>query len=246
MEAVKPVEAERPVEPVKTATTAQLAPAEGTANAVAGKSGVGGVVAFEGTVPAPRKLDMSKDKACVKLSPNAEIRDVEAKDGKLKNVLVYVKSGLAPDAKPEVSTEAATLDQKGCMYEPRVLGVQVGQPLVILNSDPLLHNVHAFAKAGEFNQAMPKPGKIEKKLKKPQVPIAVKCEVHPWMEAHVGAFDHPYFAVTDAEGKFEIAGLPAGEYELEMWHATLGTQNAKVSIKVGAGSNVNATFKAAK
>jgi hypothetical protein len=104
--------------------------------------------------------------------------------------------------------------------------------------------VHAFAKSGEFNQAMPKVGKIEKRFKKPQVPISVKCEVHPWMQAWVGAFDHPFFAVTDGMGAYAIEGLPAGSYELEMWHPALGAQTVKAVVNDGAATAANATFKA--
>lgn len=215
------------------------------ADAVAGGSGVRGVVRFEGKVPDARPIDMSKDPKCVKMNPKAAIQDVKVKDGNLENVFVYVKSGLPADAKHPVRPEKVVLDQTSCFYAPQVLGVQTGQTLEIVNSDPVLHNVHAFAKGAEFNLAMPKQGqRLEKKFKKPQVMIQMKCEVHPWMEAWVGAVDHPYFATTNAAGAFELPGLPAGTYELELWHATLGTQTAQVTVSDGAAAQVSVTFKA--
>jgi plastocyanin len=249
-ETKKPAEAVKPAEPVKPAETATktaepVKPAEPAQPVLAAGSGIKGTIKFEGTPPPAQAVDMKKDPACVKANANATESPVEAKDGKLKNVIVYVKSGLPQGFSAPAKTEPATLDQKGCMYEPRVLGVQVGQPLVILNSDPLLHNVHAFAKGGEFNQAMPKPGKLEKKLKKAQLPVDVKCEVHPWMHASLGVFDHPFFAVSDASGAYAIDGLPPGTYELGMWHQTLGEQTASVTVQAGNASIADATFKLA-
>jgi hypothetical protein len=114
----------------------------------------------------------------------------------------------------------------------------VGQELEILNSDPTLHNVHAFAKPGEFNQAMPKQGqKIVKKFKKKQTMVDIKCDVHKWMHASAGVLDHPFFAVTNDKGEFEIPGtLPDGEYEIEAIHGKLGTKTVKVKVAGNAGS----------
>lgn len=248
VEAVKPVE---PVKPVETATkTAEKPaekPAEPVAAAVAGGTGVSGVISFEGTPPPPRPVDMSTKKECLKANPKPTEQDVLVKDGKLEGVLVYVKSGLPAGTKYEPRTDTVELDQKGCLYLPKVVGVQVGQPFDLVNSDAFVHNVHALAKGADgFNQAMPKPMKLTKKFKKAQGVIDVKCDVHAWMLAHVGVFDHPYFAVTGADGKFAIEKLPAGSYELAMWHPTLGDQTAAVVVKDGAGSVVNATFKNAK
>lgn len=233
-------------EPTATATKAEAAPTGAAMGAaIAGGSGVVGVVKYDGAVPAPRAVDMSKDVNCTKLVAKPTLADVEAEGGNLKNVFVYVKSGLPAGQQFPAKTEKVTLDQKGCLYHPSVLGLQVGQTLSILNSDPLLHNVHAFAKGAEFNMAMPKQNQIiERKLKKQQVMVPVKCDVHSWMQAWIGSVDHPFFAVTGADGAFKLEGLPKGSYELELWHPTLGTQTANVTVNDGAASSVTVTFKA--
>ncbi|MCK6544654.1 carboxypeptidase regulatory-like domain-containing protein [Myxococcota bacterium] len=243
--AAEPAKTETP--PTTTATKAEAAPAGGAAQgaAIAGGTGIVGVVKYEGAVPAPRPVDMSKDVNCTKLVKAPTIADVEAEGGNLKNVFVYVKSGLPAGQQFPAKTDKVTLDQKGCLYHPSVLGLQVGQTLSILNSDPLLHNVHAMAKGAEFNMAMPKQNQvIERKLKKQQVMVQVKCDVHSWMQAWIGSVDHPFFAVTGADGAFKLEGLPKGTYELELWHPTLGTQTTSVTVNDGAASSVSVTFKA--
>ena len=247
-EPVKPApvaEQPKPAEqPKLAATSTKAAQPAAAAESVPGGSGVVGVVRFEGAVPPPRAIDMSKDPACVKMSPKASVQEVEVANGNLAGVFVYVKSGLPEGQTYPVRAEKVVLDQKGCLYHPSVLGLQVGQPLQVVNSDALLHNVHAFAKGSEFNQAMPKQHQtVEKKLKKQQVLVDVKCEVHPWMHAWVGVVDHPFFAVSDQSGAFTVKDLPAGEYTLEAVHEKLGTKTAKVTVTAtGTAAPVEFTF----
>ena len=112
-------------------------------------------------------------------------------------------------------TDPAVIDQKGgCLYGPRVVGLQVGQPLKFTNSDQTLHNVHGMPKVNApWNFAMPKfvKQKENKDPTKPEVMIHVKCDVHPWMSGYVGVLEHPFFAVTDKDGNFTIDGVPPGE-----------------------------------
>ena len=199
-------------------------------------AGVKGTVSYGGKASG-KAVDMSSDPKCKKLSPDAKENDVVVNGGKLQDVFVYVKN--PPKGKFKAPKKAAKLDQVGCRYIPKVLGVMVKQPIEIINSDPTLHNVHAFAKRGEFNQAMPKQGqKIKKKFKKEQVMVPIKCDVHSWMQAHVGVLSHPFFATTGKDGSFEIPGdgLTDGEYELVFWHSKLGEKTAKVKVSGGAGT----------
>lgn len=219
-------------------------PAAADPAAQGGNGSIKGVVAFEGAVPAPTKLDMSKDPACGKINKEGTVAEVAVTDGKLADVFVYIKSGLKEGATFPARTDVPTLDQRGCIYVPLMIGLQTGQKVKIINSDPTLHNVHALAKRGEFNTAMPKKDSvIEKSFPKPEVPIEVKCEVHPWMKAHFGVVDHPFFAVTGADGSFTIEGVPAGKYTLELVHGKLGTQTVEVTVSSGAAAEAQASFK---
>jgi plastocyanin len=204
---------------------------------------VTGKISFTGAKPAVAKIKMNADPKCVKMHGGKDV-DAEAVivngNGTLKNVFVYVKSGLS--GKFPVPANTVTFDQQGCTYHPHVLGMMVGQKLEVKNSDPTLHNVHSLAKNTKgFNVAQPKQGmKMTQTFDKAEVMVKVKCEVHNWMNAWIGVLDHPFFAVSDDKGTFEIKNLPAGEYELEAWHEKYGTQTMKV--KVGASETKTADF----
>jgi hypothetical protein len=140
------------------------------------------------------------------------------------------------------------LDQKGCDYTPHMLTMRAGQPLKIRNSDDTLHNIHPRPTAnGEFNIGQPKPGETvregDKGFSKPEVMIPVGCDVHPWMRAYISVFDNPFFTVSSEDGKFEIKGLPSGEYEIEAFHGKLKSQAQKVTVKDGETATLNFTFK---
>ena len=210
-------------------------------SAVAGD--VTGKVAFDGKAPAAARLRMDADKVCARAhkAPVSGEDVVVNKNGTLKNVLIYVKDGLG-GKKFNAPSSKMVFDQEGCIYKPHVMGIMVGQELEVLNSDPTLHNVHSLSKANtQFNQAMPMKGmKLSKKFEKVET-FKVKCEVHPWMAAYIGVFNHPYYAVTDDNGNFTIKGLPAGSYTLEAWHEKYGTQTMKVTVD--AAGKAIADFK---
>ena len=155
-----------------------------TVPAFAGGS-VSGTIKFDGEPPTRRTVKMDADPKCTAANPDGRLGEVfVVNDGKLQNVFVYVKEGLG-DQEFEAPKEPVHLDQKGCMYSPHVIGVQVGQTVEILNSDDTLHNVHSLAKnTKQFNSAMPMKGmKIKKRYQKPEIMAKVKCDVHPWMAA---------------------------------------------------------------
>jgi Carboxypeptidase regulatory-like domain len=136
-----------------------------------------------------------------------------------------------------------TLDQKGCQYVPHAMGIMVGQPYRILNSDGILHNIHTLPKVNaSFNRAMPATSKeTSTTFPKPEPIFQIKCDVHPWMSAYIGVFAHPFFSATSTDGKFTISGLDPGTYEITAWHEKLGTQTA--SITVGANDKKTQDFK---
>ncbi|MBM3820449.1 MAG: hypothetical protein FJW14_15720 [Acidimicrobiia bacterium] len=205
-------------------TTNPVDPA--TAGTIAGR------VTFEGTAPPGQPIRMDSDPNCARQSSGATEQQVMVgANGALQNVFVYVKDGLGTLRFP-VPTVAAVLDQKGCVYTPRVLGVQVGQAMEIVNSDPTLHNVHAVPVSNrEFNMGYPIQGmKHTHTFSTREVMVPFKCDVHGWMRAWVGVLDHPYYGVTAADGGFTFEGLPPGTYTVEAWHESLGTQSQTVTI----------------
>ena len=209
---------------------------------------VQGKITFDGNAPKMKPLRMDADPVCVannEIQPRKEWLVLDENNG-VKNVLVFVKeskSGTLVDI-DYVPKDKAVIDQKGCVYVPHVLGVMVGQQLDILNSDGTLHNIHALPKVNkEFNKAMPRSKKqMSVTFDKVEAPFKVKCDVHPWMGAYLGVFDHPYFAVTDDSGSYSISGLAPGKYVIEAWHEKLGSQSADITVD-DSGVSQDFTFK---
>lgn len=205
---------------------------------------VTGKINFSSTKGAVTKIKMNADPKCVKMHAGKDVESDQVvinSNNTLANVFVYVKTGLAGKKFPTPSTPVK-LDQKGCTYHPHILGMMTKQPLEIFNSDPTLHNVHSLPKnSKQFNIAQPKQGmKMKQTFDKSEVMIKVKCEVHNWMSAYIGVLDHPFYAVSNDQGQFNMKGLPAGEYELEAWHEKFGTKTMKVTV--GASDTKTADF----
>jgi plastocyanin len=226
--------------------TQEAAPAAPVTNPVdpATAGAITGKIAFEGTAPPPQPLKMGSDPACEKVGTGATTETIVASNGALKNVFIYVKDGLG-DLRFPVPATPVTLDQRGCRYAPHVFGIQVGQPLEIVNSDPTLHNVHALAMTNrEFNTGQPIQGmKTSHIFTTKEVMLPFKCDVHGWMRAYVGVVDHPFFAVSGDDGSFELKGLPPGTYTIEAWHETLGAQTQSVTIGAKETKDVAFSFK---
>lgn len=191
-----------------------------------------------GKTPGRRKLNMAADPVCAgkHTAPALSERLIVGEEAALQNVFVYVSSEVK--GKFDVPEEPVVLDQNGCVYKPHVLGVMAGQTIRILNNDGTLHNIHPKPKVNaEFNQAMPKfLKKKDKVFDKAEQMIPIKCDVHPWMQAFVGVMDHPFFAVSGADGSFEIKGLPDGTYTVTAWHEICGSMEQEVTVKDGAAS----------
>ena len=204
-----------------------------------------GTIVYEGDVPKLRALKMDADPVChMKHAepPKVEIL-VLGKDKTMANVFVHIKSGL-PDKEYPVPEKPVVIDQVGCMYVPHVIGIQANQTLEVRNSDGVLHNIHALPKTNRaFNQAMPKSlTKAEKTFTKAEFMFPIKCDVHPWMAAWCAVMSHPYFDVTEKDGKFSIEGLEAGTYEIEAWHERLGTRTATIEVTADETKTADFSF----
>src|SRR6266567_895189 len=202
---------------------------------------VSGTVKLDGEAPKAANIDMSQDPAC-KGTNTAE--NVVASGGHLANVFVYVKEGLGNRAF-DVPKEAITLDQSGCKYHPHVLGVIAGQTIKIVNSDPTTHNIHPTPKDNrEWNESQPpQSAALEKSFAREEILLPVKCNQHPWMRMYLNVVKSPFYAVTGPDGKYEIKGLPPGDYTLAFVQEKLGEQDVKVTLAAKDSKTVDATFK---
>ncbi|HEY3937892.1 MAG TPA: carboxypeptidase regulatory-like domain-containing protein [Bryobacteraceae bacterium] len=205
-----------------------------------------GRIRFTGKRPPRKRIDMSEDPACVAAHHGKAYDEsvVVNSNGTLANVFVYLKSGLE-GKKFEVPSTPVTIDQKGCWFRPRVIGIQTGQTLKVINSDPVTHNIHPLAEINrEWNHSQGEGDPpIARRFIKPEVMIRVKCNIHSWMHAFIGVLDHPYFAVTGSDGTFEIPNVPPGDYVLAAWQETLGTQERKITVTPSGKIEADFTFK---
>ena len=232
----------------KLAETAAPAAAGAQKIDMATVGSVKGVVNVDGALPKNDPIKMNADPVCVKQNKDPQFQATYevAADGKtLGNVFVYVKDGLG-NYIYDAPTTTAQIDQQNCRYHPHVFGMRVGQTLTILNSDPTLHNIHALPKGNaEFNTGQPIQGmKTTHTFTAKEVMVPFKCDVHGWMNAYVGVLDHPYFATTEKDGKFELKDLPAGTYTIEARHEKLGAQTVSVTLGQKESKDISFTFKA--
>jgi hypothetical protein len=204
-----------------------------------------GKVGYEGAKPKLAIIHMDADPVCVaKHKGPVHAQDGEVNDnGTLPNVFVYVKEGAEKYSFP-APTQPVALDQNGCMYQPHIMGLMAGQDLHVVNDDATTHNIHPIPKNNpEWNESQP-PGAppIDKSFARAEIMIPVKCNQHPWMKSYIGVMKNPFFAVTGNDGTFSIKGIPPGDYTLEAWTATNGTQDLKVTVAPKATATANFSF----
>ena len=213
------------------------------AAAKAASTDITGKVTFSGTPPKAKALKMDADPVCAQQHPEPVMsQDVVVNpDSTLQNVLVYVKAGVPAAGLPPTPTTPVKVDQKGCIYEPRMVVAMVNQPISFSNSDDTNHHIQAMAEINKewtVSQNKGMPAQVTQ-FDKPEVGMLVICHLHPWMRMFISVLQNPYYAITGKDGTFTIKGLPAGYYTLEAWHEKLGTQ----TMKVEAGSKADFTFK---
>lgn len=210
-------------------------------SAIAHAGSIKGTVLFEGEPPEQPKLKRDVDRKC---SQDRHDEAIVVNKGKLRDVMVRITNGST--GKHDAPATPVVIDQQDCMYTPRVVGLVAGQKLAVKNSDNTFHNVHGTLGGKDvFNKPMsPKAAdlSLDPSTAKPDDVVNLQCDVHAWMKSYAVVNDSPYFAVTAADGTFEIKDLPVGDYTLEAWHPTLGTKTLKVSIGKGKRGDVNARF----
>ena len=234
---------------MRTALVVVLATALVAANPPAraqttGMGSIKGHVRFTGKHPGNAIIRMGADPLCAKLNSGKRVVQetvASTVDGSLANVFVRLQG---PFPKAAVPSQPVSINQMGCVYEPRVVGVVVGQTLQVRNSDDLLHNVHGLSvKGNSFNVSEPKAGMVQQfKMKDEEVMLRLKCDVHSWMVAFIGVVTSPYFAVSDRAGMFEIASVPPGSYSIQAWHERYGPVVQTVRVRAGAPSTVDFSY----
>ncbi len=194
-----------------------------------------GTVKFGGAPPKLAPLKATKDVSVC----GADLPDQSliVNNGKLENVVVTLKGGTAKAEPGKV-----TVDQHKCHYVPHVQAAGTGSSLDILNSDPILHNIHGYlGTATAFNLAMPlKNQKITRPLNKPGL-VRIKCDVHAWMSGYIVVSDTPY-GVSGKDGTFVIKNVPPGTYTLTAWHEKLGEKTAQVTVPATGEVAADFTF----
>ncbi len=209
-------------------------------------SSITGTVKLTGTPPQEKAIDMSAEPSCAKEHAGSPLRAehvVVGPNGGLQNVVIYVSQGLSGNE--AASTEVQTWNQKGCQYIPHVLALNPGQHFKVVNSDQTSHNIHPQPRNNsEWNKAQ-QPGSpaFDLTWANPEIPIIVKCNIHPWMRGYMAVVKGPY-AVTDNTGDFRLDGLAPGSYTLTAWQEEYGTQTQKVTVAAGKPTSVSFTYKA--
>ncbi len=194
---------------------------------------ISGTVTYRGEPLKRYPLRMDADPNCAAIHEGKRVLSRDSligEGGAVENVFVYLKE--APEGSTgDTPSEAVRLEQRGCLYAPRVIGARVQQDIEIVNDDPTLHNVRALARANRpFNIGQPARGTRTKSFRAPEKPIKIKCDVHPWMAAYVFVMEHSFHATTGSDGVYRIGGLPPGSHELVFWHEKLGEQVVEVEL----------------
>jgi len=208
---------------------------------------ISGTVLFKGAVPAVKTIDTSMDPACNLTGPSKlPTEQFVVKGGKLANVYLYVKSGPPEAMSAPLRATPVVMDQQHCQYVPHVIGVMQGGSVEFRNSDVTMHNVHVTPTDvgnGTIDVTEGPRGQPQsKQFQRPELMIPVRCNNHPWMNAFINVSATPYFAVSDADGHFELRGLPPGNYTIGAVHEKMGEKTMQVTVTAHAATKADFSF----
>jgi hypothetical protein len=211
-----------------------------------GEATIVGTISFVGTPPEPQRLYIDPDPICSTVNSNPTTEWFIVNNQKLANVVVYVRGESLDAYRFETPSSEVTLEHRGCRYVPHVLGIQTNQTLKIFNNDPTIQNTHAMAKINpDWNQSQSVgSAPLELRFASPELFVPMKDNPHPWEQAYVGVFRHPFFSVSGTDGSYKISGLPPGQYTVVAWHEKLGEQTADVFVGLSELKKVDFSFKA--
>jgi hypothetical protein len=230
----------------QTNTSSPASTTAGVAVDTATSGSVTGTVRLDGMPLKMKTINMAAEPACSKqhATPVTSQEVIAGKEGALDNVVVYLQGDFSK-YKFDMPTGPATITQKGCMYDPHVVAMQTDQQFQVVNADPVTHNIHPLPKDNrEWNESQP-PGAapIDRNFSRPEIGIAVKCNIHPWMKAYIAVFDNPYFAVTRPDGSFDLKNVPPGTYILTAWHELYGKSQQSVTIGPKESKTIQIVFQ---
>jgi len=221
------------------------APVVGTPVDTATAGSIAVDVRFEGAIPLAKTIDMRSVPQCAAAHPDGVLEQaVVVKEGRLANAVVWIKGGLE-DWIFSTPKDTVVIDQKGCLYQPRVSAAMVGQLVQFRNSDPEPHNVHGRPQVvDEWNFIMSRPGSTRDLVfEKPEIAVTIGCDVHPWMKGYLAILPNPYFAVTSADGPAKLANVPPGDYLVGAWHEKLGSREQRVTVPPRGSVSVQLVFE---
>lgn len=204
---------------------------------------IAGRVRLTAQAPANPLIRMGADPRCSRAARGQRLTQdlvLRSADGGLANAFVHLRGSFPSAPAP---ADPVTIDQRNCLFAPRVAGARVGQTLRITNGDATAHNLHSVSTGNAFNTSQPKQGmSFTFQLKADEVMMRIRCDIHSWMITYVGVVAHPYFGISAADGAFSIPRVPAGRQTIQVWHEQYGTLTRTVDVKAGATATVEFTY----
>lgn len=206
---------------------------------------VTGTIRFDGVPPQLKTINMIDVSNCAKMHATPVLTEgvVPGDNGSLQNVVVFLQGDFSAYSFPPTNSPV-NVNQEGCVYSPHVVAVMTGDPLEVANADSVTHNINAISQSRQgWNETqLPGSAPIVRRFAREEIPITVKCTMHPWMRLYVAVLSHPYFQITGKDGQFALRNVPPGTYTLTAWHEVYGTKKLTVAIQPKQEQTVSITY----